>query len=496
MTGKVLMSQQAIDEIKQALGPRGWLEGEDIATYTADIRGAYKGEAMLVARPASTEEVSEVVKICRRHGVCIVPQSGNTGLVGGGVPKGNRPTIILSVARMNKLISVDPLRYSVTAEAGCIVQTIHDAAAGADRAFSLDWGARGSAMIGGAISTNAGGMNVLRFGNTRDQVLGLEVVLPDGRIWNGMRALRKDSSGYDMKHLFIGAEGTLGIVTKAVMRLHPRPQRDQTMFAAVADADRLMELFALARAVASDGLTAFELVPGYMVEKALAKYDTLRRPLETKAEWYVMVRFSGREEIDTKFEMFFEQAMEKELITDASLAQNMAQEQNLWDLRDEIPPLKLMEGKMLKWDTSVPIDRIIPFLNEAEAKSKSIEPNAKLIAFGHVGDGNLHMSVWPEGTPGDPEFDALCKKIVSTVDDLIFSYGGSICAEHGVGVENFDRVTAQKSDLEFEMMANIKRLFDPDNLMNPGKVFDPQKYPALSGDDDILPGQGWAGQVK
>ncbi|MCC2096123.1 MAG: FAD-binding oxidoreductase [Hyphomicrobiales bacterium] len=487
------MSQQAIQEIKEALGPRGWLEGEDMATYAADIRGTYKGEALLVARPASTEEVSQVVKICRKYNVCIVPQSGNTGLVGGGVPNGNRSTIILSVARMNKLISVDPLRYSVTAEAGCIVQTIHDAAADVDRAFSLDWGARGSAMIGGAISTNAGGINVLRFGNTRDQVLGLEVVLPDGRIWNGMRALRKDSSGYDLKHLFIGAEGTLGIVTKAVMRLHPRPERDQTMFAAVADADRLMELFALARAVASDGLTAFELVPGHMVEKALAKYDTLRRPLETKAEWYVMVRFSGREEIEPKFEMFFEQAMDKGLITDASLAQNMAQEQNLWDLRDEIPPLKLMEGKMLKWDTSVPIDRIIPFLKEAEEKSKVIEPHAKLIAFGHVGDGNLHMSVWPEGTPGDPEFDALCKKIVSTVDELIFSYGGSICAEHGVGVENFERVSAQKSDLEFEMMANIKRLFDPDHLMNPGKIFDPDKYPPASGDAETLPGQGWAG---
>lgn len=478
------MSQQAMDEIKQVVGPRGWLEGEDTTTYAQDIRGAYKGDTLMVVRPASTEEVSQVVKICRKHGVAIVPQSGNTGLVGGGVPRNafgdNRPCVILSVARMNKLISVDPLRYSVTAEAGCIVQTIHDAAADVDRSFALDWGARGSAMIGGAISTNAGGMNVLRFGNTRDQVLGLEVVLPDGRIWNGMRALRKDSSGYDLKHLFIGAEGTLGIVTKAVMRLHPRPQRDQTMFASVGDSDRLMELFALARAVASDGLTAFELVPGFMVEKALAKYDKLQRPLETKAEWYVMVRFSGREEIDQKFESFFEQALEKGLITDASLAQNMAQEQNLWDLRDEIPPLKLMTGKMLKWDASVPIDRIIPFLKEAEEKSKAIEPNSRLIAFGHVGDGNLHMSVWPEGTPGDPVFDGLCKQIVSTIDELIFSYGGSICAEHGVGVENFDRVTAQKSDLEFEMMANIKRLFDPDNLMNPGKMFDPGQYPRLA----------------
>lgn len=465
--------QKAIEEIKALLGPSGWLEGADTETWRADIRGTYKGDTLLVARPASTQEVSGVVKICAQYGLAIVPQAGNTGLCGGAVPAGSRPCIILSVSRMNRILSVDPLRYSVTAEAGCIVQSIHDAAAGVDRAFALDWGARGSAMIGGAISTNAGGMNVLRFGNTRDQVLGLEVVLPDGRIWNGLRALRKDSSGYDMKHLFIGAEGTLGIVTKAVMRLHPRPARDQTMFASVGDADRLMELFALARAVASDGLTAFELVPGFMVEKALAKYSKLQRPLETRAEWYVMVRFSGREEIDAKFESFFEQAMEKGLITDASLTQNLAQEQNLWDLRDEIPPLKLMTGKMLKWDTSVPIDRIIPFLKEAEAKAKALEPNAKLIAFGHVGDGNLHMSIWPEGKVGDPVFDALCKKIVSTVDELIWSYGGSICAEHGVGVENFDRVRGQKTQLEFAMMAQIKRTFDPLGIMNPGKMFDP-----------------------
>ncbi len=467
------MSQQAVAELKALLGPRGWLEGADSATYTADIRGAYRGEALLVARPANTEEVSAAVKICNKYGVVIVPQGGNTGLCGGAIPRGNRPCIVLSVARMNKIISVDPLRYSVTAEAGCIVQTIHDAAGAVDRAFALDWGARGSAVIGGAISTNAGGMNVLRFGNTRDQVLGLEVVLPDGRIWNGLRALRKDSSGYDLKHLFIGAEGTLGIVTKAVMRLHPRPLRDQTMYASVGEIDRLMELFALARSIGDSNLTAFELIPGHMVDKAIAKFPVLVRPMETRAEWYVLVRFSGREEITEKLENFFAEAAERGLLTDAAMAQTMAQEQNLWNLRDEIPPLKLMTGKMLKWDASVPIDRIIPFLAECDVRSRAILPASKVIAFGHVGDGNLHMSIWPEGTPGEPVFDKLCKDIVSAIDDLIWEYGGSICAEHGVGVENFDRVQGQKSVLEFEMMAKIKALFDPDHLFNPGKMFDP-----------------------
>jgi FAD/FMN-containing dehydrogenase len=467
------MSREAVAEIKDLLGPRGWLEGGDAETYVTDIRGAFRGDALLVARPATTEEVSGVVKICNRHRIVIVPQGGNTGLCGGAVPSGDRPAIVLSVARMNKVLSVDPLRYSVTAEAGCVVQTIHDAATQVDRAFALDWGARGSAVIGGAISTNAGGINVLRFGNTRDQVLGLEVVLPDGRIWNGLRALRKDSSGYDLKHLFIGAEGTLGIVTRAVMRLHPRPPLDQTMYASVGDIDRLMELFALARSVGDTNMTAFELIPGHMVDKAIAKFPSLTRPMETRAEWFVLVRFSGREDITAKLETFFGEAVERGLLTDAALAQNLAQEQNLWNLRDEIPPLKLMTGKMLKWDASVPIDRIIPFLAECEKRSRAIHPPSKVIAFGHVGDGNLHMSIWPDGKPGDPVFDKLCKDIVSAIDDLIWEFGGSICAEHGVGAENFDRVKGQKSQLEFEMMAKIKTLFDPHHLFNPGKMFDP-----------------------
>ena len=273
---------------------------------------------------------------------------------------------------MNKIISVDPARYTITAEAGCILQSIHDAAAQVDRAFAMDWGARGSATMGGGISTNAGGINVLRFGNTRDQVLGLEVVLPDGRIWDGLRALRKDSSGYDLKHLFIGAEGTLGIVTKAVLKLHPRPAHEQSMWASVADLGRLMELFALARSVASEGLTAFELVPGYTYEKALAQYPVLARPVETRADWYVIVRFSGQQPVADKFEDFFSRAFEAGLVTDGALAQSIAQENNIWNLRDEIPPLKLLKGKMLKWDASVPIDRIVPFLAEAQRRAHAI----------------------------------------------------------------------------------------------------------------------------
>jgi FAD/FMN-containing dehydrogenase len=462
----------ALQEIRKALGPRGVVEGDDLAPFTQDVRGAYKGEALLLARPASTEEVAAVVRICAAHDLVIVPQGGNTGLCGGAIPKGARPSIILSLARMNHIISVDPDRYTITTEAGCILQSIHDAAAQVDRAFAMDWGARGSATVGGGISTNAGGINVLRFGNTRDQVLGLEVVLPDGRIWNGLRALRKDSSGYDLKHLFIGAEGTLGIVTKAVLKLHPRPAYEQSMWAAVTDLSRLMELFVLARSVASEGLTAFELVPGYTYEKALAQYPALYRPVAARADWYVIVRFSGPQPVGDKFEEFFERAYDAELLTDGALAQTIAQENNIWNLRDEIPPLKLIKGKMLKWDASVPIDRIVPFLAEAQERAHAIRADLRVIAFGHVGDGNLHMSIFPEGgTPGDEAFDALCKRVVAEIDQLIWSYGGSICAEHGVGVENFDRLPGQKPAIELEMMARVRDLFDPRGIFNPGKIF-------------------------
>lgn len=469
--------ERALSEIREALGPGGVLEGADAAPYAQDIRGTYKGEALLVARPASTQETSAIVRACARAGIVIVAQGGNTGLCGGAAPLGPRPAIILSLARMNRILSVDPARYAVTAEAGCILQTIHDAAASVDRAFAMDWGARGSATVGGGISTNAGGINVLRFGNTRDQVLGLEVVLPDGRVWDGLRALRKDSSGYDLKHLFIGAEGTLGIVTRAVLKLHPRPAHEQSMWASVADLDRLMELFSLARSVASEGLTAFELVPGYTYEKALAAYPTLARPVETRADWYVIVRFSGQQPVGDKFEEFFTRAFEAGLVTDAALAQSLAQDANIWNLRDEIPPLKLIKGKMLKWDASVPIDRIVPFLREAQRRASAIRADLRVIAFGHVGDGNLHMSIFPGGgAPGDPAFDALCKRIVGEIDDLIWSEGGSICAEHGVGVENFARLPGQKSALELEMMARVRTLFDPDGLFNPGKLFDPGEH--------------------
>lgn len=463
----------AIAKLKKLLGPAGWLEGADAAPYESDVRGVYSGSSLLVVRPLTTIEVSNVVKICMEHDVAIVAQGGNTGLCGGAVPAGASPSVILSLARMNRVESIDPMCYSVTAQAGCILQTIHELAGQHDRTFALDWGARGSATIGGAISTNGGGINVLRFGNTREQVLGLEVVLPDGRVWNGIRALRKDTSGYDLKQMFIGAEGTLGIVTRAVLKLHSRPSHELTMCAALSEFERLPGLFALARTVGEANLTAFELVHGPMVERALGRYPALVRPFATRADWYVLIRFSGRDDVQTKLEGLFDAALAQGHITDAMLPQNVAQERNLWNLRDEMLPFKYLTGKTLKWDVSVPINQIVPFLRQAETCANGIFADPELIAFGHVGDGNLHMSLWPNGKPGDEGFEAKCERAVREIDSLIWQMGGSVCAEHGVGVENFTRIQGQKSDIELELMGRLKDMLDPKARFNPEKVVAP-----------------------
>jgi FAD/FMN-containing dehydrogenase len=466
-------SESAIARLKDLLGSPGWLHGADMAPYESDVRGVYSGSTLLVVRPATTAEVSEVVNICLAHDVAIVAQGGNTSLCGGSVPSGGSPCVILSLARMNRVESIDPLRYSVTVQAGCVLQTIHELAAKHDRTFAPDWGARGTATIGGAISTNGGGINVLRFGNTREQVMGLEVVLPDGRIWNGLRALRKDTSGYDLKQMFIGAEGTLGIVTRAVLKLHPRPTHELTMCAALAAFDQLPGLFALARSIGEAHLTAFELVHGPMVERALRRYPALVRPLPTQADWYVLIRFSGRDDVHAQLETLFEDATANGYITDAMLPQSIAQEQNLWSLRDEMLPFKYLTGKTLKWDVSVPIDCIVPFLQAADTCAKGIFARSELIAYGHVGDGNLHMSLWPDGEPGDLAFDTACQQVVQDIDSLIWQMGGSVCAEHGVGVENFIRIQRQKSEIEIELMGRLKAMLDPKTLFNPNKVVAP-----------------------
>lgn len=464
------MDNSIVERMKSILGQGDWIEGENIFPYITDIRG--QGEVALgVARPQTTQDVSEIVKICAANDIAIVPQGGNTNVCGSAVPANSRPSLILSLTRMNRIISVDAGSSIIVAEAGCVMQNVQEAAREVDREFAPDWGARGTATVGGAVATNGGGLNVLRYGNTREQVLGMEVVLPDGRIWDGLRSLRKDNSGYDMKQLFIGSEGTLGIITKIVFRLHPLQPIQQSMLAVISDESRLMELFDLAKSIAGDQLTAFEIIPGLGVEKALERYPDLQRPIETRAEWYLLIRFSGRESVESSLLQLFENGLEAGLLDDGVMTQSLAQENNLWEIREQMIPYQYFTRKLLKWDVSVPLDKIMTFLAEAREIAHIHQSSAIFYAVGHVGDGNIHLSIFPEGEDG-PELEELSRSIYDEIDRLIWSYRGSISAEHGVGVAMLGRIKKQKSSVEYEMLQRTKNLFDPEGILNPGKLLD------------------------
>ena len=462
-----------VDDLRAEIGPVGLLLGADMDSATVDRRGTYSGEAAAVARPRSTAEVSAVVRTAARHGAVIVAQGGNTGLSGGAVPTATGPTVVLSLTRMDEIESIDPDRFSATVQAGVTIGAVQDAAAAADRLFAPDWGARGSATIGGAISTNAGGVNVLRFGSMREHVLGLEVVLPDGRVWNGLRALRKDSSGYDLKHLFIGAEGTLGIVTRAVVRLLPAFGHQQTAFAAIPELAAIRPLLGSALRHSPGGVTAFELIPERGLASMVAKYGR-QRPLGEITDWYVLVRFAGTEPVDDSLAGFLDESSRAGLVSDAVVASTPAQEENLWFIRDEILPGDVFDNHTagLKMDAAVPIDRIEEFLDGVTALAADLAPGSEHYSFGHVGDGNLHSYVIPP-VGAEDEFRQILPELRDATDRLTWELGGTLSAEHGVGQTLRDRIAAQKGDLEMEIARGLKDLLDPAGLLNPDKTLPP-----------------------
>jgi FAD/FMN-containing dehydrogenase len=459
---------QALGALRSLLGKKGFLAGGDAEPFTSDIGGP-GAPCLAVLRPATTEEVAQAIAICAVAGIAIIPQGGNSNVCRMAVPLEGQSAVIISLSRMNRILDVDPDCSTITAEAGCTVQQLQEAAADEGRIFAPDWGARGTAQIGGAVATNGGGQNVLRYGTTREQVLGIEVVLPDGRIWNGLRTLRKDNSGYDLKQLFIGSEGTLGIITRLVFKLHPGQRETGSMIAVLGDMARLMDLLNLAKEIAGDRLVAFELMNGIGVEKALARYPSLKRPLETRAEWYVLIRLAGAGPVEPEISAIFERAFEAGIVQDAAMAQSVAQEANLWEIRDQMIPKQYFPGPSAGWDVSVPISRIVEFLQKAEAIAHARQAEAVSYAVGHVGDGNIHYAIFPQGKPG-PETDALVATYLEEIDRLIWSMGGSIVAEHGVGSKYASRMRRQKTDLEYEMMQKVKSLFDPKGIMNPGKL--------------------------
>lgn len=458
-----------IDELRTIVGNDGLIDRGDARHYLVDERHVFHGDAVAIVRPANTEQVARVVRCCIDHDAYVVTQGGNTGMSGGATPLSDRPNVLLLMSRMNRVEDVNPEQFTITAQAGVTVQELQECAARVGRHFAPDWGARGTATIGGAIATNAGGSNVVRHGPTRDHVLGIEAVLPDGRVWNGLRALRKDVSGYDLKQLFIGSEGTLGVITRAVVKISSAPIHHQSAFVAIPSLDAVMELFTLGLRYADDALSAIELIPDVGIDLVTARIPTMRRPLETRSEWYVLIRLASPRPIDDRVELLLSEATEAGLVTDAVLAVTAEQEANLWNLRDELPPPYVFEHHEagLKLDTAVPIDRIPQYYDGVAKIAAAIAPTALVYAFGHIGDGNIHLTVQPNDD--DLEGFAIVKsELTAAIDAYTWELGGTISAEHGIGRELLSRMSGQKADVELELMRSIKSVFDPQGRFNPG----------------------------
>ena len=430
---------------------------EDTAPYLTDWRRQYSAGAECVVRPGSTEEVSRVVAACAAEGVAVVPQGGNTGLSGGSVPTGARREVVLSLARMNRIRALDALNDTLTAEAGCVLASVQRAAEEAGRLFALSLAAEGSCQIGGNLSTNAGGVNVLRYGSAREQVLGLEVVLPDGRIWNGLRGLRKDNTGYDLKQLFLGAEGTLGIITAAVLRLHPLPRASATAWIGVAAPRAAVELLAALRERLGERISAFELVSRPCLE-AVMSHAGGKDPLPEPHPWYVLAELADSgtsEELRARFEAALSTC------DDAVLAQSIEQARALWRIRETIPEAQFAN---VKHDVSVPVSRVPDLIQGLGEALADRFPGVQVYAFGHVGDGNVHYNVGPAALVRSRE------AINRIVYDAVAALGGSISAEHGLGQLRRDEAARHKDPLELELMRALKGALDPRGLMNPGKV--------------------------
>lgn len=459
-----------LQELRDLAGPASLIEGDDLAPLLSEGRGRWPGHAPLGLAPANTQEAARLMAWCHTHDVAVVPQGGNTGLVGGQVPNGE---VLVSTSRMRTIRSLSPENNSIIVDAGVTLAETQQAAENVERLFPLSIGSEGSCQIGGVVSSNAGGVNVLRYGNMRDLVLGLEVVLPDGRIWNGLNLLRKNNTGYDLKHLFIGGEGTLGLVTAAALKLYPRPREQVALFAAVPDPEAAVRLLSLFQDKSGNQVTSFELISRRIVELVVANVPGHRWPLRPSTDWYVLAEFSAgtKTGLQDIAEQALETALAQDFVTDAVLPSGIAQTKDLWSLRHHASEaLKREPGWCLKCDISVPVCRIPSFLESADKAVLQIEPAARLAPFGHVGDGNIHYDVLgPDGE--DPQkFRALSEKIIRAIHDVVVAQGGSISAEHGIGQAKRDELAERADPVEKDLKARIKQALDPRGLMNPGKL--------------------------
>ncbi len=466
--------QQVIAEIETRLGAKNIRTGTDTDGYVEDFWGRPKGVTLCVALPASTQEVADVLKICHKHKVAVFPQGGNTSTCLGAVPDMSGFSIVLSLSRMNKIISVDPLDSSITAEAGCILADIQAAAAKVDKFFPLSLGAEGSCQIGGNVSTNAGGTSVLRYGNTRDLVLGMEAVLPDGRIWNGLRTLRKNNTGYDLKHLFIGGEGSLGIITKVSLKLFPSFGHMTTALISFEDIAALTSFTEPLRRAFDTTIIAMELISGSEVRIVKTMSPDINVPYDQDTPWFLLVDIAARADVDISDQLqeVLGDAMEQGKITDAIIASNEGQRASIWHLRHSVTEAHKKYGMGMSHDIAVPIGDIPRFIKTAKEKVDAAFPQAEIAIVGHIGDGNLHYNVIFEKSRWEAIEDKqqMRKNVYKTVYDIAAEMNGTFSAEHGIGALHVAEMKTYKSEIELEMMRGIKALFDPDNRMNPGRV--------------------------
>ncbi|MBP0620498.1 FAD-binding oxidoreductase [Cupriavidus consociatus] len=469
-----MQTSQFAQRLTEALGPDTVLTNpDDIAPWLSDWRGIYRGQAQAVVRPRSVEQVSRTLALCQQAAVPVVPRGGNTGLCGGATPDGHAGNVVLSLDRMNAVRSLDTIANTMVAEAGCILGNLRRAAQEANRLLPLSLAAEDSCQIGGNLATNAGGVNVVRYGMTRELVLGVEAVLPNGEVFNGLRTLRKDNTGYDLKQLLIGSEGTLGVITAAALRLFPRTDTRSVVLAAVASAAQSLELYELLFEQCGARLQAFEFFTGECLDLVLTHAEGVQEPFAQRYPAYVLVELADttdEDALNALLERVIGSALERELCLDAAVSASLAQLQALWKLREEISEAQRADGPHLKHDVSLPIEQIPSFLTSMESRLRALDPAIRLFVFGHFGDGNLHYNLSrPAGAPKDwaaTQGDA----VTDAVLDEVMRYGGSISAEHGIGQLKRHAFLAVKDPLELRLMREIKAVFDPAGIMNPGKL--------------------------
>ncbi len=465
---------QFLDQCRSVVGAPFVLDQPaDMAPFLRDWRGRFTGAALAVLRPGSVDEVAQLVKACAAARVPVVPQGGNTGLVLGSVPDASGTAVVLSLARLNRIRAVDPVNRTMTVDAGCILQQVQEAAAEAGCLFPLSLAAEGSCTIGGNLATNAGGTGVLRYGNTRELCLGLEVVTPQGELWSGLTGLRKDNTGYHLRDLYIGAEGTLGIITGAVLKLHPAPKASITALAALPSPAHALRLLSLMQDRAGASLTGFELMSAFCLQLVHKHFPQLPQPFSQPHPQYVLLELSSSESAAhavALLENGIGAAFETGIIEDAVVATSVAQSRGLWQIREHIPLAQAADGKNIKHDISLPVSSIADFVAHTEPLLQQAFPGCRLVCFGHLGDGNLHFNVAPPAGIANEAFLANQEQVNRVVHDAVAGFGGSISAEHGIGALKRDELARYKSPVELDLMRAIKAALDPLGIMNPGKI--------------------------